>query len=109
MIVVVVSPIILGGLDGAAGAEDSGAGPRDGTRDERREVRPFAAEDGPRFGVGPRDGARLPAREAGLEEAPFGCADRPREARRGTPLRGLIDGPRETARPVVGIGGRSAS
>ena len=109
IVVVVVSSTILGGLECAAGADDSGAGPKDGARDERRDVRPLAAEEGARVGTGPREGARLPARDAGLEDAPFGCADGPREARRGAVLRGLIDGPRETARPVVGMGGRSAS
>ena len=108
MIVVVVSPTNLRGLDGTAGAT-SAVGPRDGARDERLEVRPLVADDGARFGTGPRDGARLPAREAGFDEAPLGCADGPREVRRPAPLRGDRDGPRDTARPVVGIGGRSAS
>ena len=68
--VLVVSSITRSGLDGATGA--SLAGPKEGARDERRDVLPLAAEDGARVGTGPRDGARLPARDAGLEDAPFG-------------------------------------
>ena len=106
-------------------------GPGDRAREERRDVvRPFSAAEGVSAIVGPRLGALLPARDAGREEV-SGCTDGARDARRedgrealrgevigsrdgARPnLRGELIGPREgardVARPVVRIGGRSAS